>query len=216
MSNKEIFLENEGDKWFSRNLSVIEKRSKSKSIELLYSWLQPHANSINKICEVGCGSGHNLSYLSEKLEATGRGIDPSKKAISYIREKFPKIDSVVGSGDKIKFKSNQFDLVHLGFFLYLVDPEYFPDCISEADRILKNGGFLSILDFDVPNEYSNKYIHHADVHVHKLDYCRAFLDKGNYVLAHKYSFSHKSFYFDKNIDERISISLMYKDYNTKP
>ena len=75
----------------------------------------------------------------------------------HISKKFP-IKITQGFSDKIPFNDEFFDLVHLGF-LYLVDRSYYLRSISEADRVLKFGGFLSIIDFDTPFQYSNKYKH---------------------------------------------------------
>ena len=61
----------------------------------------------------------------------------------------------------------RFDLVHLGFFLYVLDREKYFACISEADRLLKPGGFMSIVDFDTPFSYSNKNKHRNGLWSHK-------------------------------------------------
>ena len=116
MSNKTFFLKSEGDNWFLRNINKFEQTAKMESSELLYSWLEPFSDSINAICEIGCGNRHNLSYLSEMLGASGYGIDPSKKAYEYISKKFPKIKTMIGTGDDIQFENDQFDHLHLGFF----------------------------------------------------------------------------------------------------
>ena len=68
--------------------------------------------------------------------------------------KFPSLNLKLGFGDSLPLKKN---LVHLGFFLYLVDRKDYLKCISEADRMLKFGGFLSIIDFETPFPYSNQY-----------------------------------------------------------
>ena len=73
--------------------------------------------------------------------------DQLKKKILYLKTKKKRIVLVHGV----------FDLVHLGFFLYLVDREDYLRCISEADRLLKFGGFLSIIDFETPIQYRHAY-----------------------------------------------------------
>ena len=148
--------------------------------------------------------------LSQLLNSNGFGVDPSHKAVSYINEKYPSLNAYIGFGDSIPLKQN-FDLVHLGFFLYLVDREKYFACISEADRLLKPGGFLSIVDFDTPIPYSNKYKHRNGLWSHKTSNAETFVASGLYSVVNKYQFSHSKFSFSTDIDERLSLVLLYKE-----
>ena len=80
--------------------------------------MKPFADEITDILEIGCGGGHRLNKLAESLTANGFGVEPSSDAINYMKKKFPKIKIKKGYGDNVPF-SNKFDLVHLGFFLFL-------------------------------------------------------------------------------------------------
>ena len=95
--------------------------------------------------EVGCGNGESLSLLSKNLDSDAYGIEPSKKAVEHINNKFPFINIKQGFADKLPFDEEFFDYVHLGFFLYLVDRRKYLKSISEADRILKFEGFFQSL-----------------------------------------------------------------------
>ena len=110
----------------------------------------------------------------------------------------------------IKF-NEKYDLVHLGFFLYLVDREFFLRCISEADRLVKFGGFLSIIDFETPFRYSNSYSHLNGVYSHKQNNSDVFVASGLYSVVNKFQFSLKNFFFHKDINERVSLTLLYKE-----
>tara|TARA_B100000963_G_C22630959_1_gene674896 strand:- start:2260 stop:2925 length:666 start_codon:yes stop_codon:yes gene_type:complete len=208
--NKILFEKSEANKWFRRNRKFINKSNISSSITTLSKWLKPFEKKISNILEIGCGTGHNLNQLSKKLKANGFGIDPSSEAVNFMTKKFPKLKVKVGSGDKVPFLK-KFDLVHLGFFLYLVDRKDYLKCVSEADRLLNSGGFLSIIDFDTPFPYSNSYSHLKGVFSHKKNNSEVFVSSGLYSLVSKFQYSQKNFFFNKNIDERISISLLYKE-----
>jgi len=96
-------------------------------------------------------------------------------------------------------------------FLYLVDRELYLRCISEADRLVKFGGFLSIIDFDTPYPYSNPYTHQNGVFSHKQNNSDVFVLSGLYSIVNKFQFSHSNFFFDKEINERVSLTLLYKE-----
>ena len=83
--------------------------------------------------------------------------------------------------------------------------------MAEIDRVLKFGGFLSILDFDTPYPYSNEYIHKKGVLSHKHNNSSIFLSTSFYTVVNKFSFSHKNFHFTKVIDERVSLFLLFKE-----
>ena len=93
----------------------------------------------------------------------------------------------------------------------MVDRKYYFRSLSEADRILKFGGFLSIIDFDTPYNKLNSYKYNKDVKVFKLDNSKTFVSTGMYTLINKQSVSSKTLGFTKKIDERISIQLLYKE-----
>ncbi len=210
MSNKDFFQAGEADKWFIRNLESLEKRQEDKTAALLVDWLDPFKQDINSLVEIGCGSGHSLFYLSKMLDAEGYGVEPSQDANKFIKNKFPDLVVEVGWGDDIPFEGS-FDFVHLGFFLYLVDRSRYLSSIKEADRVLKPGGFLSIVDFDTPFPYSNEYSHQKGVYSHKINNSNAFVATGMYSVVNKYQFSHNNFFFDKDINERVSLTLLYKE-----
>ena len=137
--NKTFFQNGEADEWFRRNKQVLESRSNDAPIDLLVDWLKPFATEISEVLEIGCGSGHSLKKMADSFSAKGFGVEPSIKAIEYIENTFPQIVAKKSFGDDVPF-TQKFDLVHLGFFLYLVDKELYLRCVSEADRLVKFGG----------------------------------------------------------------------------
>ena len=209
--NRTLFQEGEANEWFRRNRNALEDTIiKNSPISILSDWLKPFKSEINEIIEIGCGSGHRLNQLSKELEANGYGVDPSSEAVSYIEKNFPSLETKVGFADNLE-SSKKYDLVHLGFFLYLVDRELFLRCVSEVDRSVKFGGFLSIIDFEPPFPYSNTYSHLSNIYSHKQNNSDVFVASGLYSIINKFQFSDKKLYFDKVIDERCSLTLLYKE-----
>ena len=209
-SNKKKFKDGEANQWFKRNRKTRESSGGEVVITLLTEWLNPFKAELSDVLEIGCGSGHRLKQISQTLKADGYGVEPSSEAVNYIKNSFPSLKVKVGFGDDVPYK-NKFDLVHLGFFLYLVDRELYLRCISEADRLVKFGGFLSIIDFDTPFPYSNEYTHKKNVFSHKQNNSDVFVASGLYSVVNKFQFSHSNFSFDKDINERVSLTLLYKE-----
>lgn len=210
MSNRDFFGNGEADQWFERNKEAIEANRDNPATTLLTQWMEPFKADIHSVLEIGCGSGHGVNELAAKLDAKGFGVEPSEKAVQYIKDTFPNVDACVGFGDAIPLEQT-FDMVHLGFFLYLVDRSKYLRCVSEADRLLNPGGFLSIVDFDTPLPYSNEYSHQKGVFSHKTNNAEVFVASGLYTVVNKYQFSHKGFFFDSDINERVSLTLLYKE-----
>lgn len=208
--NKSFFESSEANEWFRRNKEALENSRNDATTDLLVDWLKPFADEISDVLEIGCGSGHLLNKIANSISANGIGVEPSAEAVEYIKNTFPKIEAKKGYGDDVPF-SKKFDLVHLGFFLYLVDREFYLRCISEADRLVKFGGFLSIIDFETPFPYSNAYSHQSGVFSHKQNNSDVFVASGLYSVVNKFQFSHSDFFFDKEINERVSLTLLYKE-----
>jgi len=210
--NKESFRDGEANEWFQRNkINILDENNPVCAIRsLLIDWLKPFEKEISSILEIGCGSGHGLNKMSQGLLAKGFGIEPSTEAVKYILNEFPNLEVKLGFGDDVPY-SERFDLVHLGFFLYLVDREFYLRCISEADRLVNMGGYLSIIDFETPFPYSNTYKYLNDVFTHKTNNSEVFVASGLYSVVNKFQFSHNNLFFDKDINERVSLTLLYKE-----
>lgn len=212
----EEFLRGEADAWFSRNYSHIKV---SPARRLLGEWCNPHKNDVGKILEIGAGNGLPLAFLSDVLDADSVGIEPSKQAVenwSLLRKDVAggaRTSLLRGLATELPFEDASFDLVILGGVLVWLDRSLLYRAIAEADRVLRDGGFLCIDDFDVSAPYSNPYHHKEGLFSFKGDYPNIFLSSGHYHLVSKYSYSHSAFQFDPDFDERFSTSLLYKQEN---
>jgi ubiquinone/menaquinone biosynthesis C-methylase UbiE len=211
VSQSKVFLDSEGDDWFKRNKAAISSKSNYYETDTIKRVLQHYKDSINNILEIGCGNGVKLSNLCNFFNATGSGIDPSAAAVDNGNELHNNLQLSVSTASKLPYKADAFDLVYFGFCLYLVDRNEILQAVSEADRVLKSGGFLAILDFDPKQRHKRPYHHKPSLFSYKTSYADFFTAGGHYYLVAKESFSHGTNHFTADSDERVSISILYKE-----
>ena len=209
MKQKKIFLNKEGDRWFKRNLN-----RDSRNFKDINSFI-PLIKDKDKILEIGTSDGIKLDYLSRKIPSLNPslfGIDPSYESINAGMSLYPNLNLKQGTSDQIEFDNQYFDVVILGFCLYLVDRELLFKTISEVDRTLKQGGYLVITDFETPFPVKRKYEHYEGCFSYKNNYSNFFLGGGHYSLINKIHFSHSTDIFNPDINERVSTSVLYKEH----
>jgi SAM-dependent methyltransferase len=210
MNQTQIFLAEEGNRYFQRNSAVYVNADPAhvpQSMQFYGSYLKPG----DKVLEIGCCNGVNLSRLASMVPCQCLGIDPSAEAIEDGRQRFPTISLSVGTADDLKFGSGMFDFVLFGFCLYLVDRTLLAKSIAEADRVLKSQGFLGITDFDVVVPSVQPYRHIPGLFTYKMDYSRLFTAYPHYALAGKIGFSHFGNDFHEDPNERLSSVILHKD-----
>ena len=219
MTNQsKVFLDSEADAWFDRNNENIlnNQSSVNHSRKILTQWCSSRKENISKILEIGAGNGIPLAYLADQLDADAYGIEPSSKAVKLWEEQKQfiqggeKTNLQVGIASTLPFSNDKFDMVVFGFCLYLIDRKDLFQSISEADRVLKDGGLLAIIDFDPSKPYKNLYSHKQGIKSYKNNYSDIFLSSGHYALMYKHSYSHEGSTFHETVDERVSISLLFK------
>lgn len=197
-----------GNDWFVRNIKNLETDYKSFPLTYLVNWLKEQNFLPNeKILELGCGPGFSLDFLSTSLEADSFGLDPSEMSVSYANCHFPNLKISQGTADDLsQFEDNSFALIHLGFFMYFLDDNSVKNVVSECGRVLMDGGFLSILDFDVLSEEIKIDKHDKNVKIYKRDQASAF--RKNFIQLNKRSFtSLVNTKLDVN-EQLISLQLM--------
>ncbi len=173
---KEIFLEQEGNAWFDRNHLAIQNRemgSQDPIINILSNLLNKKKNMENQqLLEIGCGEGKRLHWISENYKLNCYGIDPSEKAIALANKNGVK--AIKGTADILNFENKKFDFVVFGFCLYLCDRSDLFLIAKEADRVLKDSGFIIIHDFFSETPIEKKYHHYPGMFSYKMDYRKLF------------------------------------------
>lgn len=215
--NEERFMTAMGDAWFERNHArkELDIPMGCKLFEKAMQHRLVRMGPESKILEIGCSSGYNLTYLCEKYQLQGYGIDPSGEAVAYGNEKIQREESKInlrqGTADKLPFEDQIFSVVILGFCMYCIERKYVSCVISEIGRVLKVGGMVAIWDFDTPFPYRRANIHHENLWTYKYDMAKLLSGNPQYTLIEKRSFSDEEEGFVPDIQERCALNILYKE-----
>lgn len=209
MKQKNIFLESEGNAWFERNAKLVSLHKLPESDPLLAEILDlPALEKGTKILEVGCGEGGRLSWLRENCGFDCYGVEPSAQAVEVAKKRG--IAAHQGTADHLPFDDDTFDILTFGFCLYLCDREDLFRIACEADRVLKNPGWLLILDFYSPAPMKREYHHRSGLFTHKMDYRTLFTWNPSYeTFAHKVRHHSDGSYTDDS-NEWVATSVLRK------
>lgn len=213
MKQKEIFSSAEGDAWFKRNHEYLSGKVIDLSDDIIQSVseikkLPAYSDSIIKVLEVGCGEANRLIWLSENLGMDVFGIDPSIKAVELALEKG--VHAKQGTADHLSFESGFFDVVIFGFCLYLCDRDDLFKIAQEADRVLKNNGWLIIKDFYSPFPVKREYHHKPGIFSYKMDYRTLFDWHPNYTCFSHVINHHSDSTFTDDQQEWVAVSVLRK------
>ena len=211
MKQRDVFLQSEGDAWFRRNPQSPVSRGFPESDLLLMNILElaPRPVEGTRVLEIGCGDGARLSWLREHRGFQCYGVDPSAQAVEVARERG--IVAQQGTAEQLPFAAGEFDLVMFGFCLYLCDREDLFRIASEADRVLKNPGWLLILDFYSPAPSKREYHHRSGLFSYKMDYRTLFTWHPAYTnYSHKVGHHSQDGYTD-DPTEWVATSVLRKN-----
>lgn len=209
MKQKNIFLESEGDAWFFRNRESIIQRNfaSDRVVNAIQKVVDSDPNS-KKIIEIGCGNGLRLKHLKDNMGLDVQGIDPSAMAIQDAKRYG--LNVVQGTADDVPCSSGEFDIVVFGFCLYLCDREDLFKIAYETDRILKQNGWIIILDFHSDIPVNRPYHHKPGVFTYKMDYSKLFSWHPNYSLYYQELFHHVEKKFTDEENEHIALNVIRK------
>lgn len=213
---KNKFSPKDADDWHLRNKNM---NPINESILQLITDNISKEFKVDSILEIGCSDGKNLEYLSRKYDCKGVGVDISPIAINSGNMRldssgYDKCSLMVADATSIGYETNSFDIVIAGFFLYLIDRDQVYKTISEIDRLLRNNGFLVIIDFDHTHKIKNTYSHNKNLFSFKSLYENIFLASGHYHLTFKKSFSHSSLTYSVDPQERITLTILFKEIDS--
>jgi len=206
-TQKETFLNSEGDQWYSRNQNSLNNTLSDPIVKtLLNIELAPI-----RVLEIGCSNGMRLNLIEKTFKSECYGIDPSQIAIDQGTRQYDNIKLSVGTADNLNFEDNYFDMIIFGFCLYLCDRKDLFKIAFEADRCLNNNGYIVIKDFFPPSPFKNKYTHKEGIYSYKINYSNLFLWNPAYNEIFLDVFSQQG-YNKRNIpNEKVAISILYKD-----
>ncbi len=219
------FLQEEGDAWYERNRIVSEKVSPAEEdwgwpnfiCDVLYS----HSEHISRILEGGSSDGAKLEKLCDFFAAEGTGFDPSRRAVEAGNKRFSarekNIRLSVGVGREISSDSDAFDLVIIGFFLYITGRSDLRKTMIEFDRVLRPGGFLVVVDFEPETPHSNEYHHKPGFLTYKNTYANFFTGLSDYVVVAKAPLTDRGdLGFVVEEEGRVAVTILWKKSEPYP
>jgi SAM-dependent methyltransferase len=205
-TQRDVFAAGEGDAWYRRNREHLASSEPG--------WMMaPVADLLSagdEVLEIGCANARNLAWLRARSGCRGAGVDPSSEAIAEGRQMHAELDLHVGTADALPF-DRTFDVVLFGFCLYLCDRASLPRIVAEADRVLRPGGHVAIVDFDPALPHRRAYRHAAGVSTFKMDHMSLFLSFPHYSLVHKSTGSHDGPGLVDDPDERLGVWIARKE-----
>ncbi|RCV66163.1 Ubiquinone/menaquinone biosynthesis C-methylase UbiE [Methanophagales archaeon] len=99
-----------------------------------------------KVLDAGCGIGVFSQFYTNKKSIVV-GIDISKNAVQYAKQKVPNAYFLVSKLDLSPFKDETFDIIHCFDVSYhIVDNKDWKESLTEFSRIIKKDGLLIILE----------------------------------------------------------------------
>ncbi|MEH6823460.1 MAG: class I SAM-dependent methyltransferase [Motiliproteus sp.] len=115
---------------------------------LAIAQLAPQAGE--KILLLGCGTGLDLEYFPQGVEIVAVDLTPAMVERTRRRAQTLglNVEALVMDAEHLRLETEQFDAVVMHLILAVIpDPHA---CIKEAERVLKPGGRVSVLDKFVP------------------------------------------------------------------
>ncbi len=210
-------FKDEANAYFERNVRKNEKRLYSAPWRMIADFYSRYTDKfqIRNILEIGCNYGYNLMWFKSQFPVECYGVEPSGMAVSYgrkiiIEKNLEGVELIETFSYDLPFEDNKFDVIVFGCCLYITEREKVLRTISEVDRILKNGGFCIIYDFETPVLCRRINKHNAMTYTYKQDYAKLLLPFG-YTLIEKRSFTADGDIFNSQIQERQSIQILYKE-----
>lgn len=184
----EVFL-HEGSEWYRRNQRVLESYTEDRIVNFVIQ-----KNLAQKaILDLGASNGWRLRMLAPHTQAELFGIEPGEEAVKAAESLKPRAIVTRGvSHDLSQFADQSIDLVIISFVLHWVDRAQLLKTVAEVDRILANGGYIIIQDFD-PGFAAKTNYHHlpeASMFTYKQAYWDIFKSSQLYHIIHQESFAH--------------------------
>jgi ubiquinone/menaquinone biosynthesis C-methylase UbiE len=214
---KNAFLEFEANNWFDRNKKAI--LNFDKNIDSVNCLLKKYNIIPENVLEIGSSAGYRLDGIKKDFpESTVFGIDPSKSAISWGKKKYKDINLEIGTSDDLSnYSDDSMDLVIVGFVFYVVDRNLLFKTVNEINRVLKNGGYIILIDFYSGKTSQNIYHHIKGVEAftYKQKYHELFTSSNTYFLMDFETRNHDK--IDSKLDTKLSslycTAMLKKDLN---
>jgi SAM-dependent methyltransferase len=214
MTQDNIFLHSEGNRWFTRNKPALIDQQRLEHDPVL-KVLELAGIKPASVLEIGASNGYRLDELQTRFNCPATAVEPSQEAITDGQARYPKITFRQGIASALPLTDDeQFDLVIINFVFHWVDRATLLRSVAETDRVLKDGGYLIIGDFypAYPERVLYHHLPEEDVWTYKQNYGDIFLASHLYDLVAFLTFDHASHQVRPMIDpkDRTYVALLQK------
>lgn len=202
MKQKDIFMQEEGNAWFTRNLGFLGKHDPVTDA-IVNAGIKP-----KYALEVGCSNGWRLDKLRTIFNCGIMGVEPSMKAgIAAAQLRVP-VHQMTASC--IPVSRHGYDLLIYGFCLYLADPDDWLLIASEGDRVLADGGHLVIHDFEAPKvgPFAKVYEHDPRLRSYHFDWRELWLAHPAYRVVTSHTAAGETVTILRKQASQVSIPLL--------
>jgi SAM-dependent methyltransferase len=151
MKQSEAMMQWAGDNWLKRNKPDLGSRDQISNLLDGTNFISPNS----KVLEIGCANGWRLKKLRDKYGCEVFGVEPSEAAWKEAKEQNIWVDR--GIAASLPYKDAIFDVVIMGFCMWLTEPSEWFRNVAESDRVLKDGGVLIIHDYCEPRPMKRPY-----------------------------------------------------------
>jgi SAM-dependent methyltransferase len=201
MKQSEEMLNWAGDNWLRRNKQNLGKTDRVGDLIESKQLVKP----TDKVLEIGCSNGWRLKKLHEKYGCEVFGLEPGLAACAEaeIRNRVRVKRGVAAS---VPWDDESFDIVIIGFFLFVTEPSEWLRTVAESDRVLKDDGKLIIHEFCCPRPIRLPYAADVELAVHgKL--WNYYFDWPSLWLAHPgYSMLEETY----ALEDAVAVTVLHK------
>jgi len=130
------------------------------------------ADCVEKILEVGCGTGQYLNAWKNKYSASKAiGIEPSIDGVNLLNNKWKNeagLDFQSAFAHNLPFEADMFDVVITSSVLHWIGRNEYLQSLGELVRVCKK--YLCVMDFVASKNYRVKYQHKEGLYTYKQDF----------------------------------------------
>lgn len=210
-SQRAAFLASEGDAWFQRNCASWQDLAARAAGDPLLAAYRELDLAPRRALEVGASDGWRLEVMRRaRPDARYCGLEPSARAVVAGRARHPEVALARGTADRLPYRAGSFELVTLGFCLYLCDRADLFRIAAEVDRVLAPEGFVAVFDFHADEPHCNPYAHRAGLHSYKMDHARLFTWNPAYRCALQDVFAHPGT-AGMTPDNQVAVTILRRD-----
>jgi SAM-dependent methyltransferase len=214
VSQRAQFIAGEGDAYYARNASpsrLAEGGSALADDDPVLATLRPLALAPRSVLEIGASDGARLEALRvHRPSACYVALEPSHLALAASAVRFPALRRARATAERLPFARASFELVILGFCLYLVDREDLFSVAAEVDRVLAPGGHVVVFDFLPDAPHRRRYAHADGAYSFKMDHARMFTWNPAYLRVAQQTFTHPGG-DAQSADDRLAVSVLRRD-----